>query len=165
MKLSKFVVVPVAAALALPVAAVASQGHDPHAGSTGATGSTGSTGSTADRGNQGKGRCRTPIVNKGYVASGSYGTTGSFTATKNADGTYTGTVSFTVTHTNHHAKGATSPFSFSNARVSFDSSTATAPAANDHVRVIGKIAVDKHGCTSPMAGMVTIRKIDFSATS
>jgi hypothetical protein len=158
-KLSKFVIVPVVAALALPVAAVASQGHGPHNGSTGATGSTGSHGS------KGKGRCRNPLVNKGYVASGTYGTSGSFSATKNADGTYTGTVGFTVTHTNHHAKGATPPSSFTDAKVTFDSPTATAPAATDHVRLIGKIAVDKHGCTSTTAGTVTIKKIVFSASS
>jgi hypothetical protein len=102
-------------------------------------------------------------VKKGYVASGAYGTTGSFSATKNADGTYTGTVSFTVEHTNHHASGATSPFSFTDARVSFDSPTATAPAASDHVQLIGKIAVDNHGCTSATAGKVTVKRIVFSA--
>jgi hypothetical protein len=163
LKLSKFVIVPVAAALALPSAAVASQGHALHAGSTGATGNTGSTGSTGSHGSRGNGRCRNPTVNEAYVASGTYSTTGSFAATKNADGTYTGTVSFTVAHTNHHASGAKSPFSFTNARVSLDSPFATAPAKNDHVLLIGTIAVDKQGCTSPAAGKVTVKKIVFRA--
>jgi len=70
-------------------------------------------------------------------------------------------VSFTVTHTNHHATGATPPFSYTNARVTFDSPSATAPIATDHVMLIGKIAVATHGCTSA-TGTVTIHKIVFS---
>jgi hypothetical protein len=151
-------IIAVAAALALPAAAFAGHGHGtppgPHKGSTGSTGSTGS---------EGTGRCRNPIVDKGYVVSGTFGTTGSFSATKNPDGTYTGTVSFTVTHTNHHATGAKPPFSFTSAHVTFDSPTATAPAATDSVRLIGNVAVAKQGCTSTKVGTVTIRKIVFSA--
>jgi hypothetical protein len=107
-------------------------------------------------------RCTKPAVSKGYVVSGTYGTTGSFTATKNADGTYTGSVSFTVVRTNHLAAGATGPFSFTNTKVTFDSPTATAPAATDNVRLIGKIVVAKKRCTSDGAGQVTIRKVVFS---
>jgi hypothetical protein len=107
-------------------------------------------------------RCKKPSVSKGYVVSGTYGSTGTFTATKNADGTYTGSVSFTVVRTNHHAAGATGPFSFTNAKVKFDSPTATAPAATDRVRLIGKITVAKKHCTSASAGQVTIRKIVFT---
>jgi hypothetical protein len=119
----------------------------------------------AEHGN-GKGhskRCKKPAQSKGWVVSGTYGTTGSFTATMNADGTYAGSVSFTAVRTNHHAAGATGPFSFTNATVTFDSPTATAPAATDNVRLIGKISVAKKGCTSTTAGQVTIRKIVFSA--
>jgi hypothetical protein len=165
-KLSKLVTVPVVAALALPVAAVANQGHGPHTGSTGGTGSTGSTGNTGatgSHGSQGKGRCRRGTVEKGWVVAGTYGTAGTFSPTApNADGSYTGTVSFTVTHMNRHAKGATPPFTFANAKVRFDSPTATAPAATDNVRLIGMIAVSKHGCTGPVTGTITIRKIAFS---
>lgn len=110
-----------------------------------------------------KGRCRKAVVAKGFVASGTYGDTGTFTATANPDGTQTGSVGFTVTHANHHAKGATGPFAFTNAHVVFDSATATAPAATDTVRVIGKVLVAKHGCTSDQAGQVTVRRVVFSA--
>lgn len=159
MKVSKQIgIISVAAALAVPAAAVAGNGHGngPH-GATGNTGATGATGSHA------KGRCRKPTVAKAFVVSGTYGATGAFTATKNSDGTYSGTISFTVAHANHHGKGATPPFSFTNAKVTFDSASATAPAAGDDVRAIGKIAVLKHGCTSTAAGTVTIRRIVFSA--
>jgi hypothetical protein len=104
-------------------------------------------------------------VKKGFVASGTFGPSGSFSAIKNADGTSNGTISFTMTHSNHHAKGATPPFTLTNAKVTFDSPTATAPLATDNVRVIGKIAVLKHGCTSATAGTVTINKVVFSASS
>jgi hypothetical protein len=123
----------------------------------------GSNGKGHANGNGHSQRCKKPAQSKGWVVSGTYGATGSFTATKNADGTYSGTVSFTVAHGNHHAAGATGPFTFTNARVSFDSPTATAPAATDNVRLIGKISVAKKGCTSATAGQVTIRKIRFSA--
>jgi hypothetical protein len=158
--LSKLVIISAAAALALPAAALANHGQgkpaDPDSTAQ-------SAGKPADTGSEGKGRCRKPTVNKGYVVSGTYGTAGLFSPTApNADGSYTGTVSFTVTHTNHHAMGAKPPFSFTNARVTFDSPTATAPAATDSVRVIGKIAVAKKDCTSTSAGTVTISKIVFS---
>jgi hypothetical protein len=158
----QFAIITVAATLALPAAALAHHGHGTPQAPTGSTGATGSTGS---HDGHGKGRCRKPTVNKGYVVSGTYGTAGSFSATKNADGTYTGTVSFTVTHTNRHGTGATAPFSFTGARLTFDSPTATEPSANDHVMLIGNIAVVKHGCTSTTAGTVTIRKIVFSVPS
>jgi hypothetical protein len=159
--LSKLVIISsAAAALAVPAAALASHGQgkpaDPGSPAQ-------SAGKPASPGSQGKGRCRKPTVNEGYVVSGTYGTAGLFSPTApNADGSYTGTVSFTVTHINHHAMGAKPPFSFTDARVTFDSPTATAPAATDSVRVIGKIAVAKKGCTSTSAGMVTINKIMFS---
>jgi hypothetical protein len=111
----------------------------------------------------GKGRCRKPAVAKGFVASGTYGESGTWEAVANPDGTSTGSVGFTVTHTNHHAAGATGPFAFTNARVVFDSATATAPAATDTVRVLGKILVAKKGCTSDQAGTVTVRRVIFSA--
>jgi hypothetical protein len=160
-KLSKLVIVPVAAALALPVAALANGSH----GKPADPGSQGqNAGHPTNPGSQGKGRCRKPTVEKGWVVKGTYGTAGTFSPTApNADGTYSGTVSFTVTHTNHHAKGATAPFTFANAKVTFDSPTATAPAASDNVMVIGKVAVNKHGCTSTTSGTITISKIVFSA--
>jgi hypothetical protein len=107
----------------------------------------GSNGKGHANGNGHSQRCKKPAQSKGWVVSG----------------TYSGTVSFTVAHGNHHAAGATGPFTFTNARVSFDSPTATAPAATDNVRLIGKISVAKKGCTSATAGQVTIRKIRFSA--
>jgi hypothetical protein len=112
---------------------------------------------------KGKGRCRKPAVAKGFVASGTYGDTGTWDAVANPDGTSTGSVGFAVTHANHHAAGAKGPFAFTNARVVFDSATATAPAATDTVRVLGKILVAKKGCTSDQTGTVTVRRVIFSA--
>jgi hypothetical protein len=158
--LSKLVIISAAAALAVPAAALASHGQGKPADPSSTAQS---AGKPAKPGSQGNGRCRKPTLNEGYVVSGIYGTAGLFSPTApNADGSYTGTVSFTVTHTNHHAMGAKPPFSFTDARVTFDSPTATAPAATDSVRVIGKIAVAKKGCTSTSAGTVTINKIMFS---
>lgn len=160
MNFPKLVIISAAAALALPAAALASHGQGkPADAGTAAQ----SAGKPASPGSQGEGRCRKSTVNKGYVVSGTYGTAGLFSpAAPNADGSYTGTVSFTVTHTNHHAMGAKPPLSFTDARVIFDSPTATAPVATDSVRVIGKIAVTKKGCTSTTAETVTINKIVFS---
>jgi len=143
-----------------PALAAASKPVDP--GSQGKAHA--NTQTTASHGKaKAKGRCRKAVVAKGFVASGTYGETGTFTATANPDGTWAGSVGFTVTHANHHAKGAAGPFAFTNARVVFDSPTATAPAATDTVRVIGKVLVAKHGCTSDSAGQVTIRRVVFSA--
>jgi hypothetical protein len=114
-------------------------------------------------------RCKKPGTARGYVVTGTYGDAGAFTPYVAATDTapaVPGSLSFTVTHTNHHAQGATSPFSFTTARVTFDSPTATAPAATDTVKVIGKILVAKKGCTlDPAVTPVTIRKIVFAAPS
>jgi hypothetical protein len=114
-------------------------------------------------------RCKKPATSRGYVATGTYGDTGAFTpfvAATDTTAAVPGSLSFTVTHTNHHAVGATSPFSFTTAKVTFDSPTATAPAATDTVRVIGKILVAKKGCTlDPSVNPVTIRKFMFIAPS
>lgn len=122
-----------------------------------------------NKGQHGQGhsqRCKKAAHAKGYVVSGTYGADGAYApsvaATDSAPATV-GSLSFTVTRTNHHATGATSPFSFTDAKVTFDSPTATGPVAGDDVKVIGKILVAKKGCTDPTTGQVTIRKIVFSA--
>jgi hypothetical protein len=111
-------------------------------------------------------------VAKGYVVIGTYGADGAFTPytaavpatdTTPATDAVPGSVAFTITSTNHHAAGAASPFSFTTAKVRFDSRTATAPVVGDHVAVMGKILVAKKNCTDPSAGQVTIRRIVFSA--
>lgn len=108
-------------------------------------------------------RCKHSTVSKAFVASGTFGAGGMFTASKNADGTYSGTISFTVNQTNHPGSGAKPPFTLTNAKVTFDSPTATAPVASDDVKVIGKIVVVvKKGCHAT-GGQITIQKVVFSA--
>lgn len=121
---------------------------------------------------QGSKRCKKPTVSKGFVASGTYT---SWTGVKDnpADpkSTYSGTLTVAVARTNHHAKNATSPFTFSQAKVRFDSPTATGPVAGDKVKLIGKIVVAKKKCSTqaaaatPAPGTYTIAKIVFSAPS
>src|SRR5579875_2082617 len=90
-----------------------------------------------------------------YTASG---TLVSWSATENADGTYSGTIVVDVTRANHHAKsdkGNQVTYTLTNARVRF-AKGAHPPAAGDRVQVIGKItAVAKKCSDQSAAGTVT----------
>jgi len=117
-------------------------------------------------------RCKKPTVSKGWVVKGTYTSwTGTQDNASDPKTTYSGTLTMTVTHTNHHAKGATSPFTFSHAKVKFDSPTATGPVTGDNAKLIGKIVVARKGCATqaaaatPSVGTVTIKKIVFSTPS
>jgi len=90
-----------------------------------------------------------------YVASG---TLESQALTKNKDGTYSGTVTVKVTHTNHHAaadKGMTKEYKVENVRVTFgladtnnDGSKGIDDLAKgDRVKVIGKIEALAKKCS------------------
>jgi hypothetical protein len=145
------------AALAIPAYAGAHGGKPQAPGNSGAT--------------HGKShKCKTHSV--GYVASGtlnSYGltqTAGADTPADTSDDRYSGTLDVTVTHTNHHAKGATSPFTLTNVRVTFGEGVTQPPAAGTVVHLIGKVTAVAKKCTDKsQAGVVTFRKVVFSVPS
>jgi hypothetical protein len=95
----------------------------------------------------------------GYVASGALV---QWSATQNADGTYTGTIVVTVMKANHHAKsaeGTSVSYTLTDAKVSLNGSTTT-PVAGATVKLIGKINSIAKKCTSQTgAGIVTVRKV------
>jgi hypothetical protein len=100
------------------------------------------------------------------VAYTAYGSLVSWSATENADGTYSGTIVVDVTKANHHAKGdrgKSTTYTLDNARVRFGKG-ANPPAAGDRVKVIGKItAVAKKCSDQSAAGTVTVRFVDVKA--
>jgi hypothetical protein len=115
-------------------------------------------------------KCRPHRV--AYVASGTFV---SQTLTKNADGSYSGEVMVTVTHTNHHAigdEGTTKAYKVENVHVTFaltdtnnDGSVGLDDLkAGDRVRLIGKITTLAKRCDqSGFTSTTTIRRIVFHA--
>lgn len=98
-----------------------------------------------------------------YVA---YGKLVSWSATKNSNGTYSGTIVVDVSRANHHAKGdkgSATTYKLTDARVRFGKG-ANPPAAGDGVKVIGKITAVAKKCTDQSAaGTVTVRFLDVKA--
>jgi hypothetical protein len=146
-------------------------------GSKGSNGNQGTHGSNP--GDKGKGKPSNPGKSHkctqhkvGYVVSG---TLESWTLTKNADGTYSGTVTVKVTHTNHHAAGdnnTTKPYTVANVHVTFGLVDTNADGsvglddlkAGDRVKLIGKITALAKKCDqSKFTAETTIRKIVFHA--
>lgn len=80
---------------------------------------------------------------------------------QNDDGTWSGTLTYTVKHHNHAAKGDPGSATFTNAKlkVKFDDGT-TAFAPGERVRLIGKLATVRKGCdvsgSSPVFRMVVV---------
>lgn len=99
--------------------------------------------------------------NVAYVASG---TLVSQTLSKNADGTYSGTLEVEVTHTNNHAvKGKTS-YPVSKVHVTFDNGSVglAGVTTGDRVKAIGKITTLSKKCSQTgFTAVITIRKIVF----
>ena len=97
--------------------------------------------------------------NEAYIASG---TLASWSATKNANGTYTGTVTVHVTRANHHASSATGgdvTDTLANTKVSFGAA-ANPPTAGDRVKVIGRISELGKKCSQTgFTATVTVRKL------
>ena len=76
------------------------------------------------------------------VAYDASGTVVSWAATKNGDGTWSGTITVHVTRANHHAKsdkGNDTPYTLTNAKVVLGHGVTSPPVAGDHAKVIGKI--------------------------
>ena len=95
-----------------------------------------------------------------YIASG---TLVSSALTKNANGTYSGTVTVMVKRTNHHGKpdkGTTATYTVTNAHVTFGHGVTNPPAAGSRVKVIGKLTTVAKKC--PYAtGTLTIKRVVF----
>jgi hypothetical protein len=99
-----------------------------------------------------------------YRASGTLTT---WSLTKGANGTYSGTLTVDVTRANHHArdaKGTSVTYTVTNARVRFGRGVTDPPAAGDHVKLIGRITEVAKKCSDhSAAGVVTLRRIEVSA--
>jgi hypothetical protein len=104
------------------------------------------------------------------------GTLVSQSLTKNADGTYSGTVTMNVTHTNHHAKGEVGPgktYTLTNVKASFGVPDRNASGgasdladvqAGDNVKLIGKVTTLAKKCDhTGFTPTVTVRKVSFTA--
>jgi hypothetical protein len=110
--------------------------------------------------------------NVAYIVSG---TLVSDTLAKNADGTYSGSVTVNVTHTNRHAagdEGMTKTYTLNDARVTLglrdinhDGSVGLDDlTAGDRVKAIGKITTLSKKCDqSNFTALLTIRKVIFHA--
>jgi hypothetical protein len=114
-------------------------------------------------------RCKT--LKKAYVASG---VVESAALTKNADGSYDGTLTVAVAKTNRHGrdhKGTSQTYTLDDARVSLPDAdgNGTVDAADAQpgqtAKVIGKITVPrkKHCDTTGFAATVTVRKVTLRA--
>ena len=99
-----------------------------------------------------------------YIASG---TLVSSSLTKNANGTYSGTVTVMVKRTNHHGKpdkGTTATYTVTNAHVTFGNGLTNPPAAGSRVKVIGKLTTVAKKC--PYAtGTLTIKRVSFHSAA
>jgi hypothetical protein len=114
-------------------------------------------------------RCKT--LKKAYVASG---VVEAAALTKNADGTYDGTLTVAVAKTNRHGKdhkGTSQTYTLDDARVSLPDAdgNGTVDAADalpgQTAKVIGKITVPrkKHCDTAGFTATVTVRKVTLRA--
>jgi hypothetical protein len=105
-----------------------------------------------------------------YVASGTLAAPATLTQTRGADtpdnprdDRYGGTLSITITHGNHHAKGTPSPVSVAVDNIRLGKGVTATPAAGTRVRVIGKITKVARGCDATGAGVITARKATLRA--
>ncbi len=117
-------------------------------------------------------KCKVHSV--GYVVGGTLVTdgltqsAGQDTPTDRSDDRYSGTVTLTVTHTNHWARALSGQqtLTLTNARVTLGDGVAAPPAPGSRVQVIGKVtAVAKKCQDKSAAGVVTFKKVVFSLPS
>jgi hypothetical protein len=91
------------------------------------------------------------------------GTLVSSTVTKNADGSYSGTLTVNVTKVNHKAASGSQTYTLDHAKVKFHRGVdATAPAAGSRVKVHGKITAMPKKClrAAGFTPTVTVKKVD-----
>jgi hypothetical protein len=100
--------------------------------------------------------------NHGYKASGKLV---SSALTKNADGTFDGTITVDVKKANHKAPTGTQTYTLDNAKVKFHHGVdPLAPAAGSLVKIHGKIThLNKKCPTAGFTPTVTVKKVDISA--
>ncbi|HMJ36166.1 MAG TPA: hypothetical protein VK501_19845 [Baekduia sp.] len=101
----------------------------------------------------------------GYVVSGTLAapatltqTAGAETPADTSDDRYSGTLSVTVTKTNNHAKGVTSPQTYVLSDIRLRDGVTATPPAGTAVKVIAKITKISKKCDQTGAGIVTPRK-------
>jgi hypothetical protein len=101
----------------------------------------------------------------GYVVSGTLAapatltqTAGADTPADSSDDRYSGTLSVTVTKTNRHAKGVTSPQTYALSDIRLRDGVTATPPAGTAVKVIAKITKISKKCDQAGAGVVTPRK-------
>jgi hypothetical protein len=108
------------------------------------------------------------IVGGTLVADGLTQSAGQNTPTDTTDDRYSGTVTLTVTHTNHWARALSGQqtLTLTNVRVSLGEGVTQPPAPGSKVQVIGKVtAVAKKCKDKSAAGVVTFRKVVFALPS
>jgi hypothetical protein len=136
--IKKLLVLTVAGAFAVAVPATAHPSHPSHPASSHS--------------------CRAHKV--AYIA---YGRLVSWSATKNGDGTWSGTIVVHVNHANHHAKTDVNgdvTYTLDHARVKLGEGVSTPPHANDKVKVIGKITfLPRHCDHTGFTPHVTVRQV------
>jgi len=84
------------------------------------------------------------------VAFVAFGTVGTWGATENADGTWSGTISVQVKHANHHAasaEGTAATFTLTNSKVHMSHGVTNPPATGSRVQVMGKITTLAKKCS------------------
>jgi len=147
----------VAAAVALGVAPALALGHDHPTGPPGST-STGTGTTTTTPGTGHSHKCTPHKV--GYVANG---VVVSWSATENADGTWSGAIVVHVTRANHHAKGDKNndvTYTLDNTKVHISKNLTPPPAAGDAAQVIGKITQLAKRCDQTgFTPTVTVRQV------
>jgi hypothetical protein len=99
--------------------------------------------------------------NRGFKASGSLAAAA---LTKNADGTYSGTITANVAKANHNAPTGSQTYTLARAKVKFHHGVDPgAPVPGSRVTVHGKITgVPKHCSTAGSTPSVTVKKVDIN---
>ena len=108
------------------------------------------------------------VVGGTLVADGLTQSAGQATPTDPSDDRYSGTVTLTVTHTNHWARNLSGQqeLTLTNVRVTFGDGVTQPPAAGTAVQVIGKVTTVSKKCADTTgAGVVTFRKVVFTLPS
>lgn len=108
------------------------------------------------------------VVGGTLVADGLTQSAGQATPNDPSDDRYSGTVTLTVTHTNHWARALSGQqvVTLANVRVSAGDGVAQPPAPGTAVNLIGKVtAVAKKCHDKSAAGVVTFKKVVFTLPS
>jgi hypothetical protein len=108
------------------------------------------------------------VVGGTLVADGLTQSAGQATPTDTSDDRYSGTLTLTVTHSNHFARALTGQqtITLTNVRVSFGTGVTQPPPAGTRVQLIGKVTVVAKKCQDKSAaGVSTFKKVVFELPS